>query len=568
MTTYGPTIPACDSVHADKYRQINELFAEGAARISAVLGDDEEHRKAFKELLLEMSFLPAGRVQSAIGNPRNVTALNCYVSGIIEDNMESIMQMATEAAETMRRGGGIGYDFSRLRPRGDRIVSLDSSASGPVSFMHIFDAICKTILSAGHRRGAMMGVLRVDHPDIEEFVRSKQNGTDLQNFNISVGITDEFMVAVLKDEEFTLRFDGVEYRKINAANLWDQIMRANWDWAEPGVLFLDQINKENNLYYCETIEATNPCGEQPLPPYGACLLGSFNLVKYVGSDYPDTKESAWFEFDKLETDIPVVVRAMDNVVDASTYPLKAQKHYEESTRRMGLGITGFANTLTLLGLVYGSEDAVKFLKKVMKVITHGAYSASVELAKEKGPFPFYTEEYLQGAFIRRLPKAIQDGIKEHGIRNSHLISIAPTGTISFTADNVSSGIEPVFAHEYDRTYLAAEGPRIVKMRDYVYHHYDIKAETTAELSTDDHLNMLLAAQPFVDSAISKTINVDDNIHFDEFKDIYMKGWKGKAKGVTTFRTSGKRKGILVKTEEVDEGAACFINVETGQKECE
>ena len=260
---------------------------------------------------------------------------------------------------------------------------------------------------------------------------------------------------------------------------------------------------------------------------------------------------------------------MDNVVDASTYPLKEQEDYEKNTRRMGLGITALANTLTLMGYTYGSDDAVKFTKKVMKLLTNTAYYASAMLAKEKGPFPLFDKEkYLDGSFVRRLPKHVREEISESGIRNSHLISIAPTGTISFTADNVSSGLEPVFANEYDRTYLAAEGPRIVKMKDYVYHHYDIVSETTDDLSTDDHLKMLLAAQPFVDSAISKTINVGDHVLFDEFKDIYMKAWKGKAKGCTTFRPAGKRYGILVKTEDVDEGAACFIDVETGQKECE
>tara|TARA_R110000822_G_scaffold100708_4_gene226497 strand:+ start:7737 stop:9443 length:1707 start_codon:yes stop_codon:yes gene_type:complete len=565
---YGPTIDVCDSIHADKYRQKKELFTEAMARISAVLGDGDERRKIFKDILLGMYFLPAGRVQAATGNPRNVTALNCYVSGTIEDSMDSILQRLAEAAETMRRGGGIGYDFSLIRPRGDRIVSLDSTASGPISFMHVFDALCRAILSAGHRRGAMMGVLRVDHPDIEEFIRVKQNKVDLTNFNISIGVTDEFMQAVDKDTMFDLRFNGAIYKQVNARALWDEIMRATWDWAEPGVLFIDQINRENNLYYCEDIVATNPCGEQPLPPFGACLLGSFNLVKLIKGSTPDPHYQ--FDFAKFESMIPEVVRAMDNVVDTSTYPLPEQKAYEENTRRMGLGFTAFANVLTLQGIKYGSPEAVKFLRKIMRTLTYGAYRASIELAKEKGPFPFFDKDkYLAGEFVKRLPQDIKNGIAEHGIRNSHLISIAPTGTISFTADNVSSGLEPVFAHTYDRTYLAQEGSRVVEMKDYVLHHYGIKAETTNDLTIDDHLSMLLAAQPYVDSAISKTVNIGDDITFDEFRNVYMKGWKGKAKGITTYRPAGKRNAILVSRDntENDEGAACFINPESGQAEC-
>ena len=278
---YGPQVPVCDELHATKYRLPNESFEESVSRNAAAMSDDQDHRSFLKDILLNQRFMPAGRVQSAMGSPRDVTAYNCFVSGTIEDSMESIMDKATQAAETMRRGGGIGYDFSRIRPSGDRIVSLDSSASGPVSFMHIFDAVCRTIISAGHRRGAMMGVLRVDHPDIEEFIRAKQNQDQLTNFNISIGVTDEFMQSVIKDTPFSLKFKGQVYKEINAKALWDEIMRANWEWAEPGVLFIDRINNDNPLQYCETIEATNPCGEQPLPPYGACLLGIMLLIELI-----------------------------------------------------------------------------------------------------------------------------------------------------------------------------------------------------------------------------------------------------------------------------------------------
>lgn len=559
----GPTIKPCDDLHAMKYRLANESFEEAIARQAAAMGDDDEHRSTYKEITMDMRFLPAGRVQSAMGSPRNVTALNCFVSGVIEDSMDSIMQRASEAAETMRRGGGIGYDFSLIRPRGDRIVSLDSSASGPVSFMHIFDAVCRTIVSAGHRRGAMMAVLRVDHPDIEEFIRAKKNDKDLTNFNISVGVTDEFMQAVEKDQEFDLKFKGKVYTTINARMLWDEIMRNNWDWAEPGVIFIDKVNNDNPLKYIETIAATNPCGEQPLPPYGACLLGSFNLVKYI--------EDGVFIFSKLKQDIPHVVRAMDNVIDRTNYPLKEQHKEHQKKRRIGIGVTGLANTLALLGIKYGSPESVKFTKKVMKTLTYTCYEASSDLAAEKGAFPFFkAEDYLKSGFVSRLPNDLKEKIKKQGMRNSHLISIAPTGTISFTADNVSSGIEPVFALEYDRTVQLPEGPIIMKMRDYAYEKYNIKGEVANDLSVDDHLAIQMAVQPYVDSAVSKTINVGDAVTFDEFKDVYMKGWKGGLKGVTTFRLAGKRYGILNVSDEPQNnevGAACYVDPETGTKEC-
>lgn len=558
----GPLVKPCDDLHAMKYRLKNESFEEAINRQAGVMSDDEEHRRAYKEITMDMRFLAAGRVQSAMGSPRDVTALNCFVSGTIEDSMDSIMQRASEAAETMRRGGGIGYDFSLIRPRGDRIVSLDSSASGPVSFMHIFDSVCRTIVSAGHRRGAMMGMLRVDHPDIEEFIRAKKNDKDLTNFNVSVAVTDEFMRAVEKGDSFDLKYKGEKYRTIDARMLWDEIMRNNWDWAEPGVIFIDRVNEDNPLNYCETIAATNPCGEQPLPPFGACLLGSFNLVKYV--------EDGKFDFNRMKADIPHVVRAMDNVIDRTKYPLEEQHKDHQDKRRMGLGITGLANTFTLLGMSYGSPESIQLTKKIMKTLTYTAYEASSDLAVEKGSFPLYEEEgYMASGFISRLPKDLQEKIRKQGIRNSHLTSIAPTGTISFCADNVSSGIEPVFAYEYDRTVQLPEGPIVMKMKDYVWNMFEKKGEQTSDLTTDDHLNIQIAVQPFIDSACSKTINVGDAVTFDEFKDVYLKGWKGKLKGVTTFRLAGKRYGILNVSEEkdTDEGAACFIDPETGQKEC-
>ena len=567
--SYGPQIQACDDLHAQKYRLPNESFNEACARQAGAMSDNDEHRTAFKNILLNQRYMPAGRVQAAMGSPKNVTAYNCFVSGTIEDSMDSIMDKAKEAAETMRRGGGIGFDFSHIRPRNDRIVSLDSSASGPVSFMAIFDSVCNTIVSAGHRRGAMMSVLRVDHPDIEEFIRAKKDSTTLTNFNVSVGVTDEFMDCVAKKKLFSLEFEGRIYNTVDAAALWDEIMRNNWDWAEPGVLFLDRINDDNNLYYTETIEATNPCGEQPLPPYGACLLGSFNLVKYM-EKANQHKDYYVFDYLQFKIDIPHVVRAMDNVIDRTQYPLVSQEKEAKAKRRMGLGITGLANVLTLMGIQYGSSEAVRITRKITKTLMCGAYETSALLAKEKGAFPLYTEEYLDSKFIQRLPLDIQDLIKRYGIRNSHLTSIAPTGTISFTADNISSGVEPVFSNQLDRTVQTEQGPIIVPLKDYVYNTYNLRNVEADDLSTDSHIDMQIAVQPFVDSAVSKTINVSDKVTFDEFKDIYMKAWRGKLKGCTTFRLAGKRYGILNKVEPLEEpveGAACFIDPATGNKEC-
>ena len=569
VTEYGPSVPSCDDLHASKYRLPNESFDECMARISLHMSDNEEHFNELKSILLNMRFMPAGRIQSAMGSPRDVTAYNCFVSGSIEDSMQSIMERATQAAETMRRGGGIGYDFSRIRPSGDRIVSLDSSASGPVSFMHIYDAICRTIVSAGHRRGAMMGVLRVDHPDIEEFIRAKRNTTDLTNFNISIGVTDKFMDAVLNKKDFALEFEGKVYKYIDASALWDEIMRANWDWAEPGVLFIDRINEENPLYYCETIEATNPCGEQPLPAFGACLLGSFNLVKYVNIQRVGSNIKYRFDFHQFEQDIPVIVNAMDNVIDRTKYPLPHQKREAHMKRRMGLGITGLGNALTLMEMRYGEPNTLRFIRKLMRTLTYEAYHASSDRAVMHGSFPLFDpDKYVEGKFISRFPDTLKEKIKKQGMRNSHLISIAPTGTISFCADNISSGLEPVFLNEVNRTVNTEFGPVNVLLKDYVYENFNMKGETTEDLSTDSHLDTQIACQPFVDSAISKTINVGDNVSFTEFKDIYTKAWKGKLKGVTTFRLAGKRYGILNKVETSEkEGTACYFDPDTGQKEC-
>ena len=577
-TTYeGPSMPISEEIDQMKYRLKNESFDGKIKRIARALGDGIEHQYKLEDILGNMRFLPAGRVQNAMGSPRITTAYNCFVSGRIEDSMNSIMKRACEAAETMRRGGGIGYDFSNIRPRGDLIRSLDSKSSGPVSFMGIYDSICQTIASSGHRRGAQMGVLRVDHPDIIDFIRAKRNSDKLTGFNISVGLTDAFMEC-LEDtnKTFDLVFEGHVYKTLSnkeVQDLWDEIMESTWDWAEPGVLFIDRINEDNNLWYCETIEATNPCGEQPLPPFGACLLGSFNLTKYITEDK--------FNYSQFISDIKEVVRAMDNVIDRTIYPLKEQEDEAKNKRRMGLGITGLANAGELLGYQYASDDFLTWMASVFQTLRDEIYRTSAELAGEKGTFPLYDERYLEGKFINTLSQDVLDLIKKNGIRNSHLTSIAPTGTISLCADNVSGGIEPVFSHYYDRTIQTFDGPKVERVKDYAYSK-GIKGKTANETTVQEHLKVLLLAQNYIDSACSKTCNVGDDVTYDEFKQVYVDAWKGNAKGCTTFRLSGKRYGILNETVEEEtkvlsaieevvetEGTiqACFFDPITGQKEC-
>ena len=573
----GPSTSISEEIDAMKYRQEGESFDDKIKRMAGALNDNPEHQLELEDIFGNMRFLPAGRVQNAMGSKRITTAFNCFVSGLVEDNMKSIMKRAAEAAETMRKGGGIGYDFSRLRPRGDHINSLDSQSSGPVSFMGIFDAVCQTIASSGHRRGAQMGVLRIDHPDILDFIRAKRNSDKLTGFNISVGITDAFMEALENDTEYTLMFEGVDRGTLSAQMVWDEIMNSTWDWAEPGVLFIDRIQEMNNLWYCETIEATNPCGEQPLPPQGACLLGSFNLVKYLD----ESNGNYTFNFTQFKKDIPHVVRAMDNIVDRTIYPLKEQSDEAKAKRRMGLGVTALANAGELLGYPYASTEFLSWSEKVFSCLRDNCYKASAMLAKEKGAFPMYRPEYLKSNFIRTLPASVKRDIREYGIRNSHLTSIAPTGTISLVADNVTGGIEPVFSHYYDRTIQTFEGPRVERVEDYAYAR-GVEGRTSSDISVQDHLAVLLLSQHYVDSACSKTCNVGDDVSYEDFKQVYVDAWKGGAKGCTTFRISGKRFGIFNETveeekkvsgenEEVvkEEGTveACFIDPLTGQKEC-
>lgn len=847
---YGPKTEFADQLHAMKYRERNEDFREAMNRIAFGLRDSDSHYHDFRDILLNMRFMPGGRIQNAIGASRRTTAWNCYVSGTLADNYvdeDGIMDRAKQAAATMRMGGGIGYDFSTLRPRGDRVTKIDSLSSGPVSFMPIFDAVCRATSSYGHRRGAQMGILRVDHPDIEEFIGAKSNDTALTGFNISVAVTDAFMEAVAAGTEFELTWGGKVYKVIDAQALWQKIMRSTYDWGEPGVVFIDRINALNNLYYCEKIAATNPCftgdtkvwtteghksfadlaatgksvqvltvnddgrfvyrtmhrprvtgrvkklvevtfkshggkngksifstirctpshefylrdgsrvaakdlsagdritsvyrfsrgkgylglynhlcemmehhvpfenvetfgkildvhhkdenkhnnspgnlelvdhgkhssehkmgdnnpmrkhpelshfryrdnkgknngryrsdlndktihtmrengtsykaiaetlgcnkytvakrmgyerpdnhyvvsvksldmredvycgtvdethsffvclgdndgvlvrncGEQPLPPFGACLLGSFNLPRYLNRVGIGQYE---FDYEMLGNDIPHVVRAMDNVIDRGHYPLPQQRLEGIGKRRMGLGITGLANAGEALGFPYGSSAFLDFTGRVLRTIRDESYLSSAALAKEKGAFPLYDEnQYLKGEFTRALPEHVRDAIRECGIRNSHLISIAPTGTISMCADNVSGGIEPVFAYETERVVNTPEGATKAIITDYGFGSLGVRGKLAADVTAEEHLAVQLAAQPFVDSAISKTINMDKSMPWEDFVDIYTRVWRGGGKGVATFNADGKR-GALLKAAQAEDGPACEII--DGRRNCE
>ena len=568
---YGPKTPLAIELDEMKYRLKGETFKESRTRVANALKDSDEHYHDFRDSLLGQYFLPGGRVLSAVGAPREVTPFNCFVSMTIEDSMDSIMDAAKYAATTMRLGGGIGYDFSNIRPRGTNIVTLDSRASGPVSFMGIFDAICKTISSAGHRRGAQMGCLRVDHPDIEEFISCKSDNTTLTQFNLSVLVTDEFMKAVDNNSMFQLRFEGRVYKQVRARYLWEKIMRQTWDYAEPGVIFVDRINRKNNLWYCETISATNPCGEQPLAPHAACLLGSMNLTKFVKVNHDGKR---YFDYEDFKRRIPAIVRAMDNINDIAIYPLPEQKESAQSKRRMGLGVTGLANAGEGIGLQYGRDEFMLWAREVFTIYRDECYRQSIELAKEKGPFPLFDADlYLQSEFAQTLPEDIRSDIARYGIRNSHLLSIAPTGTISNVADNVSSGIEPPFSLYYDRVVQTFDGPKTERVSDYAYREWGVEGVTALEIDVQDHVDVLCLASEFVDSACSKTINVGNDVTWEQFQAVYVSAYEGGASGCTTFRAAGKRAGILTAAASEDvaepaEGGSCVYDPVTGIKSCE
>ena len=531
---------------------VQDTWRRIAKALSEVETEPKKWETIFYNALTDFKFLPAGRITAGSGTERNVTLFNCFVMGVIPDSMSGIFDMLKEAALTMQQGGGIGYDFSTIRPKGSLVKGIAADASGPVSFMDVWDSMCRTIMSAGSRRGAMMATMRCDHPDIEKFIAAKSDSQKLRMFNLSVLVTDAFMEAVKKGEDWKLIYNNKVYSVIKAADLWDQIMRATYNFAEPGVIFIDRINETNNLSYCEKITATNPCGEQPLPPYGACLLGSINLAKLV--EHPFDK-NAYLDVSQLEDLVSTAVRMMDNVIEVSQFPLEAQKLEAKNKRRIGLGVTGLADALLMVGLRYGSDEAVKKTEKWMKTIARSAYNASINLAEEKGAFPLFDpEKFIVSGNMIKMDEDVKKAVNKFGIRKALLTSIAPTGTISLYAGNVSSGIEPVFAYSYTRKVLQNDGSHVEEeVVDYAVQLWRDKFGnapfpdffvSAQNLTPADHVKMQAAAQKWVDSSISKTINCPEDISFDDFKEVYIQAYDTGCKGCTTYRPNEVTGSVL------------------------
>ncbi len=536
---------------------VEDSWRRIARSLASVEKDAERWEETFFEALEDFKYLPAGRITAGAGTARSVTLFNCFVMGTVPDSMSGIFDMLKEAALTMQQGGGIGYDFSTIRPKGAIVHGVAADASGPLSFMDVWDAMCRTIMSAGSRRGAMMATMRCDHPDVEQFIAAKSDSARLRMFNLSVLVTDPFMEAVKADGSWDLKFDGKVYHTVKARDLWNKIMKATYDYAEPGVIFIDRINEANNLNYVEQIAATNPCGEQPLPPYGACLLGSINLARLVTDPFTDAAE---IDDAALETLVATAVRMMDNVVDASRFPLPEQEEEAQNKRRIGLGVTGLADALLMKGLRYGSEEAAAQTEDWLHRIARASYLASVDLAKEKGAFPLFdAEKYLASGNMMNMDEDVREAIRTHGIRNALLTSIAPTGTISLYAGNVSSGIEPVFAYAYKRKVLQKDGTRTEEeVVDYAVQMWrDLKGDAelpdyfvnAQTLDPQDHVRMQAAAQKWIDSSISKTINCPEDISFEAFKDVYMQAYETGCKGCTTYRPNDVTGSVLSVSEE-------------------
>jgi len=557
--------------------QVNQRVAHALAQIETP--EQRTHWEGRFLHALQQGFLPAGRIQSAAGTDLTATLINCFVQPVgdsiahDDEGHPGIYVALMEAAETMRRGGGVGYDFSRIRPRGAWVGSTQSSASGPVSYMRVYDRSCETVESAGSRRGAQMGVLRCDHPDIEEFIHAKDSG-DLRNFNISVGVTDTFMQAVENDTEFELvhraeagmaqkdagAYYASErglwiYRKVRARDLWEQVMRSTYDHAEPGVLFIDTINRDNNLSYCEAIASTNPCAEQPLPPYGCCCLGSIDLTRFIREPFDDKTHFDFAGFSEL---CRIATRMLDNVLDVTVWPLPQQQQEMRNKRRIGLGFTGLGDALVMLGLRYDSQPARDMARKISETMRDAAYDASNELARERGAFPLFNADmYLSSPrFASRLPAALKEKIRKHGLRNSHLLSIAPTGTISLAfADNASNGIEPAFSWHYTRKKRMPDGSlKEYAVEDHAWRLYrHLKGEnapltpafvTALEMSAQDHAAMVAAVAPCIDTAISKTVNVPADYPYADFQDLYLQAWKSGLKGLATYRPNAVLGSVL------------------------
>lgn len=592
--------PLCDDDQAEK--DIGDTWRRVAGAVASVEAAEQElWADRFFSIMQGFRFLPGGRILAGAGTGRRTTLFNCFVMGLIRDDMENIFESLKEAALTMQAGGGVGYDFSTLRPANSIAGSTGRVASGPVSFMHIWDAMCETVLSTGARRGAMIASLRCDHPDIEAFIDAKREPGKLRHFNLSVQVTDAFMDAVRADADWPLVFPQAELQGNGnggqlmrqwpgqsspvacrvlahrpARELWERIMLAAYETAEPGVLFVDRINALNNLAYRETITTTNPCGEVPLPPYGACNLGSLNLARFVQDPFT---ADARLDHDGIRDTTAVATRLLDNVIDCSEFPLQAQAVQARGCRRIGIGITGLADALIMLGLDYGSETARHTGAETMQLVCHTAYRTSIALAREKGAFPYLDRQaYLQGGFVQSLPDDIRTGIAEHGIRNSHLTAIAPAGTISLLAGNVSSGIEPVFDFLHERKVLNRNGEReTFELEDYAMQLYREQGGPASDppgafvashdLPPAAHLAMQAALQPCVDSAISKTVNVPESCSFANFRDLYRSAHELGLKGCTVYRSGPVRAGVL-STREPQAGVApdahcCRIEREGG-----